>query len=633
MKVKMIKNYSPNSRHDLLKVFSEVGNQFELVSNEISQRNKLITNGLMQLKNRVTAEPWEESELKQNHEFKAKTDKHLKKIRRLMEAWVEDAENYDKGTEFRSRFNDSLLIFVFGKVKAGKSSLGNFLAYGHSEPSLAIIETSSPAPDFFWEAGNNSTEAMSSDVMLRNRCFGVGRAETTSSIQGFTLPGITWVDSPGVHSTKVENEDLTKEYAKAADVIIFLSNSSEPGRRSDIEEIMRLLGQDKPLIVIITASDSLEKDIDDNGKIVQRLCMKSTEDRQGQVDLVSKAIEGFSSKTQVLTVSLKYAENVEKNETETQILERWRDSGMQDLGKELAKISVSQGVTVKRTAPLRNLKVFCQTLLGTASVENDSSISDELTSIDSLNASLKKIQEMLKEERATIAEKCKNVLPKIRSSLTQKIQTMADKHVMDDDAFINGCTSGFTFICAKYEAEIGEQFISAFDGFTFNSIMERPSFPKFTPRFATRHHISKTAENVGKAAGTGGGAWAGAEAGAAAGLLLGPVGVFVGGLLGAGIGGWFGGKAGEYVGENFNTTETIFTKVGDNREEVVEAVCKDLIKKSELYMIEVARKLDEICFENLENWLKNIQTSLNSFRRKLECQIEEINKELDHGIT
>jgi hypothetical protein len=111
------------------------------------------------------------------------------------------------------------------------------------------------------------------------------------------------------------------------------------------------------------------------------------------------------------------------------------------------------------------------------------------------------------------------------------------------------------------------------------------------------------------------------------------VGTVIGGLVGGILGGWLGGKAGGAVGENFNETETIQTKVGDNREEVAEAVRKALVETSEQYMIEISRGLDQLCFDNLEGWIKKLQTSLNSFRRKLEVQINEINEELTHGIA
>lgn len=630
------RDYSPGDRHALLDIFLEVDSQFGAVSTAINDREQLITNRLEELRKRIVDDPWKDSELKQSHEFKTKTNKHLQEIRRLVETWVRAAENYDKRTEFRSRFGDSLLVFVFGKVKAGKSSLGNFLAYGHSVPSSSTIEHASPAPKFFFEAGNNSTETMSSDVMSQKRCFGVGTAETTSSIQGFTLPGITWVDSPGVHSTEVNNEELTKRYAEAADVIVFLSNSSEPGRRSDMEEIRKLLGQDKPLLVIITASDCLETDIDSDGEVVKLLHMKSQEDRQGQIDFVSKEIQTFSGKTKVLTISLKYAESGDPSGTETQVSERWRDSGMQDLAKELAGLADSQGVTAKRTVPLKNLKIFCQALTGVLNEENSvlkPLKPDELSSLTSLDASLEKIIESIEDERTAIRQECRNILPKMRASLTQKVKKLTDAHVMDDSAFRTACMAAFAETCAKYETEIGEQFISPFNGFNLHSIMASPTFPHFKQRFESRTYTSKKAENVGMAAGTGGGAWGGAAAGAALGSAVPLVGTVVGGVVGGILGGFLGGKAGGAIGENFNETETIQTKVGDNRSEVAAMVSKALVETSELYVAEIIRGLDQLCFENFEDWIKKFRISLNSFRRELEAQISEIDKELTDGIA
>ena len=47
--------------------------------------------------------------------------------------WEERAKVRSAGAQFREDYNDSLLVFVYGKVKSGKSSLGNYVAWGHSE--------------------------------------------------------------------------------------------------------------------------------------------------------------------------------------------------------------------------------------------------------------------------------------------------------------------------------------------------------------------------------------------------------------------------------------------------------------------------------------------------------------------
>lgn len=42
--------------------------------------------------------------------------------------WQKQVMARAKGARFRENVNDSLLVFVYGKVKSGKSSLGNFVA-------------------------------------------------------------------------------------------------------------------------------------------------------------------------------------------------------------------------------------------------------------------------------------------------------------------------------------------------------------------------------------------------------------------------------------------------------------------------------------------------------------------------
>ena len=49
--------------------------------------------------------------------------------------WDAKVAGRQKGVEFRQGFEDSLLVFVSGKVKSGKSSLGNYMAWGHTDPT------------------------------------------------------------------------------------------------------------------------------------------------------------------------------------------------------------------------------------------------------------------------------------------------------------------------------------------------------------------------------------------------------------------------------------------------------------------------------------------------------------------
>ncbi len=49
--------------------------------------------------------------------------------------WDAKVAGRQKGVKFRQGFEDSLLVFVSGKVKSGKSSLGNYIAWGHTDPT------------------------------------------------------------------------------------------------------------------------------------------------------------------------------------------------------------------------------------------------------------------------------------------------------------------------------------------------------------------------------------------------------------------------------------------------------------------------------------------------------------------
>jgi polynucleotide 5'-kinase involved in rRNA processing len=63
----------------------------------------------------------------------------VEKFRNILEEtnqnWQKKIATQDTGVHFRAGFNDSLLVFVYGKVKSGKSSLGNYMAWGHTDPT------------------------------------------------------------------------------------------------------------------------------------------------------------------------------------------------------------------------------------------------------------------------------------------------------------------------------------------------------------------------------------------------------------------------------------------------------------------------------------------------------------------
>lgn len=264
--------------------------------------------------------------------------------------WQKQVDIRAKGAQFRENVNDSLLVFVYGKVKSGKSSLGNYVAWGHSEPTAQLKAQAKVQPVYFSaeqtavEGGDKHKEAE------QNLQFRVGATEATSSIQGFRLPGLTWVDSPGLHSVNRANGDLAREYVEHADLILYTMSSQAPGRASDMGEIGELLDDKKSLMVLLTGSDTTEEDEDDDGNAVCEIVMKPAKDRQAQVDYVNNELlrldDNALKYTHVLPLSTRFAETHPDD---------LASSGVGDLFQTLKGICDGNALQLKLATPMKNL--------------------------------------------------------------------------------------------------------------------------------------------------------------------------------------------------------------------------------------------------------------------------------------
>lgn len=270
-------------------------------------------------------------------------------------AWKAKLESQDKGLSFRKNFEDSLLVYVYGKVKSGKSSLGNYMAWGYTDPTE---EQQHGQTALEYKSYENS-EAENGDAHQeaeRREKFRVGATEATSTIQSFRLPGLTWVDSPGLHSVRMQNGELAKEHADHADLILYTMKSDAPGRASDLAEIRTLCHKEKNIMLLLTGSDKKEHDWDDEkDEPIERLVMKPLRDRQLQREYVKKELieaELTPGNVEILSVSARYAEYHANDAASI------RESGMGQLFATLHRISQEKGVRMKRAVPIRNFTHF-----------------------------------------------------------------------------------------------------------------------------------------------------------------------------------------------------------------------------------------------------------------------------------
>ncbi|MFC0388164.1 hypothetical protein ACFFIC_21880 [Roseomonas vinacea] len=491
-------------------------------------------------------------------------------LAQLLQGWLDRVAKHDRTMAFRSGFTDSLVVFVLGKVKAGKSSLGNYMVYGNSNPDAAARASSRARFFTAATAGDQQDQANSAQPV---DWFRVGVRETTSATQGFHLPGLTWIDSPGLHSTTWENGLLAADYADVADLVIYPMHTGNPGRTGDVAEIRGLLRARKRVLVVITQCDRPEEDEEPDGTIVQRWVMKDSAARQGQIDYVRHAVAegGASIPLDVVSLSVRHAET---HGNDPAALER---SGVADFFRALTKIAHSEGVRHKQEAPSRNLNHFVGLLLGDDTGPEAFSVQAIRNGLVRLDRRLADVTKELDRgaERATAA-----VLRRIGPMVAEKIARYADNQ--DQDGFEQACTTALRHIVAE---ETGTTVLPLLA--QTGAILPANDFAR-TAAFASMKietvRIPRSNRGVrgavGSAGGGAAGAWVGAEGGALLGTAILPgigttVGFMVGGALGALLGGIGGNAAGRATGSDWHET----MQSGDNRAEV-EASATEALQKA-----------------------------------------------------
>lgn len=191
-----------------------------------------------------------------------------------IDSWVDQWQSLRPAQAFAEKFDDKLILLVYGKFNAGKSSFCNFFAERFKAYDFCVQY-------FQLEAGH---------ILLSDSTLKEGVTETTAQLQGIILGNkLVLLDTPGLHSTTQENSELTKRFTDSADGVLWLSSSASPGQVQELDELGLELKRRKPLLPVLTRSDFIEEDEVD-GAIKKLLRNKTTENRQLQeCDVNSRA--------------------------------------------------------------------------------------------------------------------------------------------------------------------------------------------------------------------------------------------------------------------------------------------------------------------------------------------------------
>ncbi len=180
--------------------------------------------------------------------------------------WETQLDTLHAAQSVADHFDDKIILLIFGKFNAGKSSLCNVLAECFRRRQQSVEY-------FYLENG---------EIVESQDCFKEGATETTTRLQGVCLgKNLILLDTPGLHSVTPENADLTQRFLDSADGVLWLSSSSSPGQVKELAALGQELRRHKPLLPVITRSDYFEEDEVD-GDICQVLCNKSPEQRHLQ---------------------------------------------------------------------------------------------------------------------------------------------------------------------------------------------------------------------------------------------------------------------------------------------------------------------------------------------------------------
>lgn len=548
----------------------------------------------------------------------------------------------ERSNQFRDQYKDALVIYVFGKVKTGKSSLGNYIAYGIPNPSAeeqAKLKNLPNAPVYHTLAVNQSTGRLDNAEELAH--FKVGVTETTSTIQSFSLPGLTWVDSPGVHSITQTNEALAKSYLNHADLILYTESSDNPGRSSDSEEILDIVSKGYHPIVLINKSDSVTQDFDENDNLIKVQVPKSPETRRLQEESTLDNIkETAASYTQDPERHLSAAakENINNLLSSIKLMslstgcaylakdnEQFKASGVSDFLQVLNDTVSSDGVKLKREAPLNQYQGFLEeikkTMLG---------FDQQLTSLQKMCTNNRsRLQISLQQEIALGQSNLSAFMEQTFQSLEQERDSLGMQADATNSNFQHKIEQVIGIIEQETQRLGGQAIVNVvsslmqdFDEQKIHLNIKRPNnLPTFkiderTETFVTSYRPPKRGKR---------GFWGG--------LIGGTVGFLVGGPVGAGIGAGLGVATGSATagGGTYSSTTKTF-KLGDNYQEIKMACRQNIMDEFEREVEDNARQMFNEMFSQFEEvlgQLRSIISTANQDIKQLQSQIAQLRQGIE----
>ena len=111
-----------------LKEFYKSLNEISIINNSLEEKRELLKSCVYSFNSNIQNMVIAENIKKQNVQIASLLEETINMIKSCSNNWIENFEEMLEREKFRSELANYFIVIIFGKVKAGKSSLGNFIA-------------------------------------------------------------------------------------------------------------------------------------------------------------------------------------------------------------------------------------------------------------------------------------------------------------------------------------------------------------------------------------------------------------------------------------------------------------------------------------------------------------------------
>lgn len=614
-----------------LEEFYDSLQEINLINSDVDAKRDTLKKEVYSFKEDIQNKQIDKSLFKQNEDMAKLLEATINLIKKSSAHWVDTFEEMIEKEKFRSDLKNYFIVIIFGKVKAGKSSLGNFIAKHKLENQKV---------EFFKYDEAGKKQNIKKLKELDDDEFDTNNLECTVDIQGFKLAGMAWIDTPGLGSMVKENGDLAKEYIQSADYVIYPTSSDAAFDMSEQNQLKELFEQNKPVTICITKSDTPEEDECECGSedgcencdegLVSVLKNKSLENRNAQEEHVQNEIKNILTEDQELLLGEIYSlsTHIANISLETNDRESFENSNIPKFYELLTNVVKEKATKLKETTPYSGLKSLIDNdILGNGKIENESSIKNIKKSLDDLDEniseSIQRFQILQENVNNDLASEIENVIALHYSEINKDnfkelVQTI--------DSELNVQVSE---VIQKNIQELFENFdknlkslTTSLDSTDFDI---EDTFKEITYSTAKRNKqigmgifasVATIVVGVVLAPATGGVSLAATAAFAASATAT--IGVtaatMVGSTTAISASSYVGGKIGEATG----STEIEKIKVGDNKEEVIQKFKSIRLEHYENYAKDVYKMLQDTFFKPLQSTLNEVNRSLVGFETNIQ---------------